>query len=68
MKLLPRTLVGQLLVLLGLALIASLAVSLFLFVDERALAVREADRLGLLDRIAAFFGTTKEGGRIIGPS
>jgi len=52
MKLLPKTLVGQLLALLSLALVASLAVSLFLFVDERAAAVREADRLGLLDQIA----------------
>jgi signal transduction histidine kinase len=53
MKFLPKTLSGQLLALLSLALIGSLAVSLFLFIDERALAVREADRLGLLDRIAA---------------
>ncbi len=53
MTILPRSLSGQLLVLLGLALVGSLAVSLVLFVDERAAAVREADRLGLLDRIAA---------------
>ncbi len=53
MRYLPKTLSGQLLGLLLLALAASLAVSLFLFIDERALAVREADRLGLLDRIAA---------------
>jgi len=53
MKFRPKTLSGQLLALLSLALLGSLAVSLFLFIDERALAVREADRLGLLDRIAA---------------
>lgn len=53
MKFLPKTLSGQLLALLGLALVGSLAVSLFLFIDARALAVRETDRLGLLDQIAA---------------
>lgn len=53
MRFLPKTLSGQLVGLLLLALILSLTLSLFLFIDERALAVREADRLGLLDRIAA---------------
>jgi signal transduction histidine kinase len=56
-KIVPRTLSGQLLVLLGLALLASLAVTQLLFIDERAEAGAVGggygDRRGLLDRIAA---------------
>ena len=53
MRLLPRTLGVQLLALLLAALVVSFGVSFFLFYGDRAQAVREADRIGLLERIAS---------------
>jgi signal transduction histidine kinase len=52
-KLFPRTLGGQLVALLALALIISLAASFFMFYRERVDAVRAADRIGFLERIAS---------------
>jgi signal transduction histidine kinase len=52
-KLLPKTLGGQLLALLLVALALSFAISLFLFVGDRRMAIREADRIGLLERVAS---------------
>jgi signal transduction histidine kinase len=52
-RLFPRTLGGQLVALLALALIISLVISGFMFYRERVDALRAADRLGLLERIAS---------------
>jgi signal transduction histidine kinase len=53
MRFFPRTLGGQLVALLLAALVVSLAASFILFFDDRAEAVREADRAGLLERVAS---------------
>jgi signal transduction histidine kinase len=52
-RLFPRTLGGQLVALLALALIISLVLSTLAFYRERVDALRAADRLGLLERIAS---------------
>jgi len=46
----PRSMAGQMIALLLLALIAAQAVSVFLFLDERRVALRAADRAQVLSR------------------
>ncbi|MCW5715805.1 MAG: HAMP domain-containing protein [Bauldia sp.] len=53
MRLLPRTLGGQLTALLLLALAASQIVAFSILSSERALALREADRAGLIENAAS---------------
>ncbi|MGV8841552.1 MAG: HAMP domain-containing protein, partial [Bauldia sp.] len=53
MRLLPRTLGGQLTALLLLALAASQIVALSILSSERAMALREADRAGLIENAAS---------------
>lgn len=53
MRLLPRTLGGQLTALLLLALAASQIVAFSILSNERALALREADRAGLVENAAS---------------
>lgn len=53
MRLFPRTLGGQLVALLALALVISLVISGIMFYRERVDALRAADRLGLLERVAS---------------
>ncbi|HZP18639.1 MAG TPA: ATP-binding protein [Bauldia sp.] len=53
MRLWPRTLAAQLVALLLAALVLSLAASFALFFNDRADAVRQADRAGLLERVAS---------------
>lgn len=53
MRLLPRTLGGQLTALLLLALAASQIVALSILSSERAQALREADRAGLIENAAS---------------
>ena len=53
MRLLPRTLAGQLIALLLAALAASQVVAFIIFSDERSEALRQADRLALLENTAS---------------
>ena len=53
MRLLPRTLAGQLIALLLAALAISQAIAFVIFNDERSDALRQADRLGLLENTAS---------------
>ena len=53
MRLLPRTLGGQLTALLLLALAASQIIAFSILSNERALALREADRAGLVENAAS---------------
>lgn len=60
MKLLPRTLGGQLLALLLAALGVSLAVSVVIYSQERTDAVREADRSALIEMIGSVVRILRE--------
>lgn len=53
MRIIPRTLGGQLIALLLLALALSQAIALAIYASERAEAVRQADRSGLLESAAS---------------
>jgi len=53
MRLFPRTLGGQLVALLAIALLVSLAFTGIMLYRERVDALRMADRLGLLERVAS---------------
>ena len=53
MRFLPRSLGGQLLALLIVALLVSQAASFLLLTGDRANAIREADRSGLLEGVAS---------------
>jgi signal transduction histidine kinase len=53
MRLLPRTLGGQLAVFLIAALIAAQAISFFVFAGDRADALRAASRVGLLENMGS---------------
>lgn len=53
MSLMPKSLGGQLLALLLVAVIAAQAVIVIVFTDDRANAVRAADRSGLIEGIAS---------------
>lgn len=53
MRLLPRTLGGQLIALLLAALAVSQIVAFLIYSDERSSAIREADRMGLLENTAS---------------
>ena len=53
MTLLPRSLGGQLLALLLAALILAQAVTVIVFTDDRANAIRQADRGGVIEGIAS---------------
>ena len=49
-RLWPKSLAGQMIALLLLALVASQVISLVIFLDERRIAVRAADRMQVLSR------------------
>ncbi len=53
MRLLPRSLLGQLALLILCAFLAAQAISLWLFTDERGAAVRAAQRLETIERATA---------------
>ena len=53
MKLLPKSLGGQLLAMLLVALVAAQAIIVIVFTDDRANAVRQADRTGLIEGIVS---------------
>ncbi len=53
MRILPKSLGGQLLALLLVALLAAQIVIIVVFTDDRANAVRQADRSGLIEGIAS---------------
>ncbi|MHA1559560.1 MAG: hypothetical protein ACTSWI_02685, partial [Alphaproteobacteria bacterium] len=53
MRLLPRTLAGQLIALLLAALAVSQAITFVIFNDERSDALHQADRIGLLENTAS---------------
>ncbi len=53
MRLVPRTLAGQLIALLLAALAVSQAIAFVIYTDERSSAVRQADRVGLLENTAS---------------
>jgi signal transduction histidine kinase len=66
----PRSLAGQMIALLLLALVTAQAISVFLFLDERRHAVRAADRMQVLSRTLSIVRLLEEtppelGGQII---